>query len=400
MERKDCKLYFSLIAYALLPSIYLLIRMHIIAINNVDINIMGQMEWFDLIDEVLTILLIEPLYCILKEKSFKNKNGAAFLVAFPIYAIFTVFIAVNINGIAKYMQAEYAAQYLGMQAVAMVANFATTFVVLVFTMETDNISVWKIIIARLVVQICMDWLMIRRFADIGAAYSEIISNIVVSVTAFAVAYKRGYLYFSSPNKNILKEWVRIGFWSGLRIFLDNYIYAIIVCRMVNAVSQAGNYWVANNFLWGWVLVPITCLASIIQKNDLTHLSKDTCWKPLAVIMGIWLITLPGWQGFISGPMAGEGTTIMPIVLSLLPFYFFYAVSAVIDSWFVSKGKTIYTAVNSIIVNIGYYGIVYLLFQKSLFVANMKFIIYMFGFGMVVHAIVSIIMYRMAQHKMM
>lgn len=245
----------------------------------------------------------------------------------------------------------------------------------------------------------MDWLLIDRFADIGAAYSEIISNIVVSVTAFAVAHKRGYLYFSLPEKNILKEWVRIGRWSGLRIFLDNYIYAIIVCRMVNAVSQAGNYWVANNFLWGWVLVPITCLANIIQKNDLARLSKDTCWKPLAVIMGIWLITLPGWQGFIGGPMAGEETTIMPIVLSLLPFYVFYAVSAVIDSWFVCKGKTIYTAINSIIVNIGYYSIVYWFFRKGFFVANIQFIIYMFGFGMIVHAIVSIIMYRMVQHKM-
>lgn len=399
MERKDRKLYFSLIAYALLPSIYLLVRMHIIAINNVDINIMGQMEWFDLIDEVLTILLIEPLYYVLKEKSFKNKNGAAFLVAFPIYTLFTVLVAVNISKITEYMQAEYAAQYLGMQAIAMIANFATTFIVLVFTMETDNVSVWKIIIARLVVQICMDWLLIDRFADIGAAYSEIISNIVVSVTAFAVAYKRGYLYFSLPEKNILKEWARIGRWSGLRIFLDNYIYAIIVCRMVNAVSQAGNYWVANNFLWGWVLVPITCLVNIIQKNDLARLSKDTCWKPLAVIMGIWLITLPGWQGFIGGPMAGEETTIMPIVLSLLPFYVFYAVSAVIDGWFVCKGKTIYTAINSIIVNIGYYGIVYWFFRKGFFVANMQFIIYMFGFGMIVHAIVSIIMYRMVQHKM-
>lgn len=109
------------------------------------------MEWFDLIDEVLTILLIEPLYYVLKEKAFKNKNGAAFLVAFPIYTLFTVLVAVNISKITEYMQAEYAAQYLGMQAIAMIANFATTFIVLVFTMETDNVSVWKIIIARLVV---------------------------------------------------------------------------------------------------------------------------------------------------------------------------------------------------------------------------------------------------------
>ena len=53
MTKKDFKLYGSLILYALLPSVYLLIRMQIVAVSGVDINIMGQIEWFDLIDEVL-----------------------------------------------------------------------------------------------------------------------------------------------------------------------------------------------------------------------------------------------------------------------------------------------------------------------------------------------------------
>lgn len=52
MTKKDFKLYGSLILYALLP-VYLLIRMQIVAVSGVDINIMGQIEWFDLIDEVL-----------------------------------------------------------------------------------------------------------------------------------------------------------------------------------------------------------------------------------------------------------------------------------------------------------------------------------------------------------
>lgn len=53
MTKKDFKLYGSLILYALLPSVYLLIRIQIVAVSGVDINIMGQIEWFDLIDEVL-----------------------------------------------------------------------------------------------------------------------------------------------------------------------------------------------------------------------------------------------------------------------------------------------------------------------------------------------------------
>ena len=51
MEKKDYKLFLSLFLWMLIPSIYNVIRMGIISINQVDINILGQMEWFDLMDE-------------------------------------------------------------------------------------------------------------------------------------------------------------------------------------------------------------------------------------------------------------------------------------------------------------------------------------------------------------
>lgn len=44
MTRKDYKLYFSIILYTLLPSIYLLIRMYIVTVQAVNIDILGQMD--------------------------------------------------------------------------------------------------------------------------------------------------------------------------------------------------------------------------------------------------------------------------------------------------------------------------------------------------------------------
>ena len=46
MEKKDYNLFLSLFLWMLIPSIYNVIRMGIISINQVDINILGQMEWF------------------------------------------------------------------------------------------------------------------------------------------------------------------------------------------------------------------------------------------------------------------------------------------------------------------------------------------------------------------
>ena len=76
----------------------------------------------------------------------------------------------------------------------------------------------------------------------------------------------------------------------------------------------------------------------------------------------------------------------------IPFYLTYIVSAFIDAWFISKGKTIYNMIISLIVNVVYYGIIYILFSRNVFMMNMSFIIYMFGGGMVVHMVLSIIIY--------
>lgn len=106
MTKKDFKLYGSLILYALLPSVYLLIRMQIVAVSGVDINIMGQIEWFDLIDEVLVTALTVPLYFLLKpdkEKTAPDKNCAAFLASFAVYTVFTIVVMLKIGSIAKFI---------------------------------------------------------------------------------------------------------------------------------------------------------------------------------------------------------------------------------------------------------------------------------------------------------
>lgn len=397
MTKKDFKLYGLLILYALLPSVYLLIRMQIVAVNGVDINIMGQIEWFDLIDEVLVTALTVPLYFLLKPDKGKiasEKNCAAFLVSFAVYTAFTIIVMLKIGSIAKFMNAENAVQYLFMQALSMLAGFVGTFMVMIFTLNDDDKLVRRLLVSRLCLQVVADWIFISSFNDVGAAYAEIAVNVVIGLIAVLSAYSKGYLKFAMPGKDFLKDWCKIGAFAGIQIFLDNFIYAVMVCKMVNAVSESGNYWVANNFIWGWLLVPVTCLVEVIKKNDKIRLTMKNCWRYLIMIFAVWLITMPRWKSFISGPMASDGNVIMKIVLPLVPFYITYMISAVIDGWFVSHGRTIYNAINSLIVNVGYYGIIYLAFKRGMFAENMMFIIGMFGCGMLVHMAASILMYKL------
>ena len=52
IRKEDTKMFISLVLWMLIPSIYFAIRMYTVTINSVDIDILGQMEWYDLIDEI------------------------------------------------------------------------------------------------------------------------------------------------------------------------------------------------------------------------------------------------------------------------------------------------------------------------------------------------------------
>ena len=101
MEKKDYKLFLSLFLWMLIPSIYNVVKMNIISINQVDINILGQMEWFDLIDEVLVTTLTVPLFSLLKPNiSSKEKNTLALIISFGIYSVFAVITSTYIYNIS------------------------------------------------------------------------------------------------------------------------------------------------------------------------------------------------------------------------------------------------------------------------------------------------------------
>ena len=95
------------------------------------------------------------------------------------------------------------------------------------------------------------------------------------------------------DKVFVKDYLFIGLFSGAQILLDNMIYSAIVCKMVNAVSEQGNYWVANNIIWGLMLIPIAALAEIIKKDCKDKLNMMKMKSYVLIIMATFLVWL--WE---------------------------------------------------------------------------------------------------------
>lgn len=119
----------------------------------------------------------------------------------------------------------------------------------------------------------------------------------------------------------------------------------------------------------------------------------------ACVILLWAVTIPLWTPFYRyAERLDNAHEIFLITIKLAPFYVAYAGCAIIDSYFVGTGHTIYNAVNSLIINLVYYGIFFILYLTKAITFTMDVIILMFGFGMVVHLIVSVIEERLFFRK--
>jgi hypothetical protein len=200
--------------------------------------------------------------------------------------------------------------------------------------------------------------------------------------------------FVKEDLSHLKMWGKVGLFAGSQQFLDNIIYALMIVRMVNAVSESGNYWISNNFIWGWLLIPITCLSEIIRKDagiNGYNLKQKNYYSITIFTLIIWVILIPTYKCFFYSVEGIDNyNRIFEIVIKNLGFYVFFALSQIPDAIFVGIGKTKYNAINSLICNIVYYGIWFVLYLTNLVTMNMDMIIIMFGIGNIVHWTISII----------
>lgn len=76
----------------------------------------------------------------------------------------------------------------------------------------------------------------------------------------------------------------------------------MVCKMVNAVAEQGNYWIANNFIWDWLLIPVTALSDVIRsdcKNGYKGIHKYNYYSVAAASIAVWILTIPAWTPFFS-----------------------------------------------------------------------------------------------------
>ena len=196
------------------------------------------------------------------------------------------------------------------------------------------------------------------------------------------------------NFGWMKEFVRVGGISGLESFVRNIAYMIMISRMVNMVGEQGTYWVANNFIWGWLLLPILSLGDLIKKETATDknaVKNNTIgyFTMTAIVIVVWCALIPVYKPFMSKVLNySDVDHLFKLVMVLFGFYILFAIQNVFDATFYGLGKIHYMLFESIVTNSIYYGAAFILYVTGVWTPTLIGIALLFGIGNAFDTVVS------------
>ena len=379
-------------------------------------SIAGQLSWVNLLYEVFSEALILPLYFFLGQAAddkaeFANRIKTGLLLAFSIYAALAAAIIRFAEPLLELMAASAdivaaSAQYIRIESIANIFGILFSFAGVALVAVGKEKLVYFLAGMKLVLCLISDTFLVSslpfsaRLGVNGIGISNIVVNACLLAITLALLDRQEYHVLGGGRLSFtwMKGLAKIGGISGAESFVRNAAYMLMVSRMVNMVGEQGIYWVANNFIWGWLLLPVLQLGELIKQEtakDENAVRDNTLgyFTITGVICLLWIVAIPLYQPFMRYVLNyPDVEKLFAIVMTLLGFYILFAIQNVFDATFYGRGKTGCMLFESIVTNSVYYGMFFVLYRSGAWVPTLTGIVLMFGFGNAFDSVVSGVVY--------
>lgn len=412
------RLYGTLIMISFLPVVYSTVRIYFLGNLPGDwgFNIASQLAWVNIFYEVIQEALILPLFYLIGKAlhdrgELSNRVRTGLFSAFLVFLTMSILIVAFVSPLLKFMGQKQeivaqTAQYIRLEAIAIQISVLFRFISIVLIMLKRNGKLLTLLAIQMILTILSDTLIVStlpmslKIGVNGIAIGNICVNFVLVIVGLLMLRRDGIHVISKEKSNFawLKDWLRIGGLSGLESFVRNAAFTLMIIRMINMVQEQGTFWVANNFIWGWLLLPILALGELIKRNTAedSHSIKRTMPAYFVLTTGIcviWLATMPVWNVFVQKIMnvASYQSVVNVAVISIV-FYIIFAYNNIVDSIFYGLGRTDLMLYQSLLVNTIYYGGMYIAYKTGLFVPSLERIAIMFGVGMAADSMITFVMF--------
>lgn len=409
------KLYFALLVLGLAPTVYTTMRVFLLGSlpGEYSFSIAGQLSWVNLLYEIINEAIILPLFYFIgkvanDKKEFANRVKTGMLMSLGVYLILSVAIVCFTKPLLSLMATDVnifdaSATYIRIESIANIFLILTQFTLVALVTINKSKYLYILTLARLVLSLVCDMFLVSSLPISltlgvnGIGYSNIVVNIVLLSVSLVLLSKENINIFDKAKLNFawVKEFIKIGCISGLESLVRNIAYIAMISRIVNVVGEQGTYWVANNFIWGWLLLPVLQLSELIKQE--TAIDKDNIRKNslgyfglTAIISVLWFISVPLWKPFMANVLQfNDVNKLFELVLVLVGFYVLYAFQNVFDSVFYGLGKTNYMLFESVVTNTVYYWVAFILYLTGVWTPSLIGIALLFGIGNAFDSIVSL-----------
>ena len=418
LGRINLRLYLALLVLGLCPAIYTTLRTFFLGQLPGDwsYSIAGQLSWVNLIYEVVNEAIILPLFFFIGKvvsdrKKFTNRVKTGLLISLGAYSVLSVLILIFAEPLLSAMATSpdiisESAAYIRIEAVANIFGILFSFVSVALVSLGKDRFVYILTGAKLVLCVVSDTFLVSslpvsmNLGVNGIGVSNIIVNALLFVTAVVILARQGCRVFSRGKLSFAwaKDFAKVGGVSGLESFVRNIAYILMVSRMVNMVGEQGTYWVANNFIWGWMLLPVIQLGELIKQEtakDENAINNNSLgyFSITAIVCALWTILIPTYKPFMQYVLGySDVDKLFELVMILFGFYVLYAVQNVFDCTFYGRGKTNYMLFESVVTNSIYYGLFFVLYLTGVWEPTLIGIALMFGVGNAFDSVVSGIAY--------
>ena len=424
LRQINYKLFAALLVLGLVPTLYTTVRVFFLGQlpGEWSFSIAGQLSWVNLLYEIMNEAIILPLFyftCKVKEDkaAFSNRVRTGMLIALGVYAVLCTFVLLFAETLLGWMATDTgilaaSATYIRIESIANIFAILTQFTLVALVSVNKSRYLYALTGARLLLCLLLDTFLVSTLpisANLGVngiGYSNITVNVLLLAVSLGLLAKEGIRVFSMAKLDFgwTKEFLKIGGISGVESLVRNVAYMVMIARMVNVVGEQGTYWVANNFIWGWLLLPVLQLGELIKQEvatDKENVRRNSLgyFGITAAISVLWLLSIPLWKPFMANVLGfSDVDKLFELVLLLVGFYVLYAIQNVFDSTFYGLGKTNYMLFESVVTNTVYYGIAFVLYVTNVWTPTLTGIALLFGIGNAFDSIVSLVAYAFLLKK--
>ena len=418
------KLFTALLILGLAPTVYTTGRVFFLGQLPGDwsFSIAGQLSWVNLLYEILSEAIILPLFYFVgkvkdEKKEFANRVRTGMLISLGVYAVLSAVVFIFAEPLLTLMATDptiidASADYIRIESIAHVFAILTQFALVALVTVDKSRYLYALTVARLVLCLLSDTFLVSTLpisANLGVngiGYSNILVNALLLAVSLILLAKEGIKVFAKSKLDFgwVKSFARIGGISGVESLVRNVAYMVMIARMVNVVGEQGTYWVANNFIWGWLLLPVLQLGELIKQevaSDKENIRRNSLgyFGITTIISALWFASIPVWKPFMTHVLGfTDVDKLFSLVLLLVGFYVLYAVQNVFDSTFYGHGKTNYMLFESVVTNTIYYGIAFILYATNVWTPTLTGIALLFGIGNAFDSVVSLVAYAFLLRK--